>query len=150
MMARPEPIRAFHRILDMFALIDLDDATHMAINVPLEGADKTLPALLGMLEQNTVLVRKRYQSLEQRKGSMSIQLGNTLSVDSGTEQLLIVVPNSDAIIDDHFQFATPELFVSNKKGLEQRDDEIKRLRTELAHVKQQLDDLKETILEAAE
>lgn len=134
----------------MFALIDFNGATHMAINVPLEGADKTLPSLLGMLEQNTVLVQKGYQTLEPRKGSMSIQLGNTLSIDSYSEQLVIVVPDSGAIIDDHFQFATPEVFVSNKKALDQKDDEIKRLRTELAHVKQQLDDLKETILKTAE
>lgn len=134
----------------MFALIELNGATHMAINVPLERADKTLPALLGMLEQNTVLIQKSYHTLEKRKGSMSIQLGNTLSVDGYGDEIVIVVPDSGAIIDDHFELATPNVFVSNKKALDSQRDEIKRLRTELAHVEQQLDDLKGTILEAAE
>jgi len=122
----------------------------MAVNVPLDGADKTLPALLGMLEQNTVLIQKSYQSLEQRKGSMSIVLGNTFSIDNHTDEAVIVVPDSGAIIDDHFQLATPEVFISNKKALDRKDDEIKRLRTELAHIKQQFDDLKERILSEAE
>ncbi|MFM1799063.1 MAG: hypothetical protein RLZZ117_1341, partial [Cyanobacteriota bacterium] len=34
----------------MFALIETNGATHIAIHIPHDGADKSIPALVGMLE----------------------------------------------------------------------------------------------------
>ena len=34
----------------MFAVIETNGATHIAINIPMEGADRSLPALAAMLE----------------------------------------------------------------------------------------------------
>jgi hypothetical protein len=57
----------------MFALIDTKNATHIAINIPLEGADKTIPALAGMLESNAVFIRKEWRSVATVEPEMSIR-----------------------------------------------------------------------------
>jgi predicted RNase H-like nuclease (RuvC/YqgF family) len=44
----------------------------------------------------------------------------------------------------------PEVKISSQKAIKKKDDEIARLRTELAHTKQQRADLQERINAAAE
>ncbi len=96
----------------MFALIETKGASHIAINIPHESADKTIPALAGMLESNAVFICMGYNTLETRVPEVSIQL-----------------------------LGTPEVLVSNKRRIEEKDKEIKRLRLVLQHQKQQLSDL---------
>jgi hypothetical protein len=134
----------------MFALIDTNGATHIAINIPHEGADKTIPALVGMLEKNAVFVHRSYNRLETRVPEMSIQLGDLLPLDKHDAELVIVIPSSTSVIDDSFVNETPEVKISNKKAIERKDREIQRLATELAHLKQQLADLRERINSEAE
>jgi predicted RNase H-like nuclease (RuvC/YqgF family) len=55
-----------------------------------------------------------------------------------------------AILDESFVHDTPEVRLSYRKGIEKKDAEIQRLRTELAHVKQQLTDLQDRINNAAD
>ena len=129
----------------MFALIETKGATHIAINIPHDGADKTIPSLVGMLENNAVFVSKGYNTIETRVPEMSIQLGNKISLENSETELAIFIPGSTNILDDSFVQETPEVRVSNAKGIKKKDDEIVRLRTELAHVKQQLTDLRESI-----
>lgn len=124
----------------MFALIATNQATHIAIHIPCEGADKTIPALVGMLENNAVFIRKCYSALETCAPEMSIQLGDKISLENSDAELAIVIPGSTSILDDSFVLETPDVRVSNKKAIEKKDAEITRLRTELAHVKQQLAD----------
>ena len=134
----------------MFALIDTKNATHIAINIPQQGADKTIPALVGMLENNAVFIRKGYSTLETCAPEISIQLGDKVSMENSETELAIVVPGSTSILDDSFVQETPEVRISNRKAIEKKDAEIARLRTELAHVKQQFSDLQDRINEAAE
>jgi len=134
----------------MFALIETKGATHIAINIPLDGADKTIPALVGMLENNAVFVSKGYRAIETRVPEMSIQLGDRIIMDSSEEQLVIQVPDSTSCLDNSFVKQTPEILISNKKAIERKDKEIERLTTELAHLKQQLNDLRERINSEAE
>ena len=141
----------FHPIIpnSMFALIETKGATHIAINIPHDGADKTIPALVGMLENNAVFVSKGYRMIETRVPEMSIQLGDRIVMDGSEEELVIQIPGSPSILDDSFVKETPEVLISNKKAIERKDKEIERLATELAHVKQQLADLRESIEAAA-
>jgi hypothetical protein len=134
----------------MFALIETKGATHIAINIPHAGADKTIPALVGMLENNAVFVSKGYRTLETRKPEMSIQLGDRIVIDNSDEELVIQIPGSASVLGDSFVTETPEVLISNRKAIERKDKEIERLATELAHVKQQLADLRERINSEAE
>jgi hypothetical protein len=134
----------------MFALIDTKRATHIAINIPHDGADKTIPALVGMLENNAVFIEKSYSGIETRVPEMSIQLGDKISLANSDEELAIVIPSSTSVLDDSFVQESPEVRISNKKAIDSRDAEIKRLRTELAHTKQQLQDLQDRINAAAD
>jgi hypothetical protein len=127
----------------MLALIDTKGATYIATNIPHDGADKTIPALVGMLEKNAVFVSKGYSTLETRVPEMSIQLGDKISMENGDGELVILVPDSTSVLDDSFVKEAPEVRISNKKMIDAKDAEIKRLRTELAHTKQQLEDLQD-------
>jgi hypothetical protein len=127
----------------MFALIETKGATHIAINIPLEGADKTIPALVGMLENNAVFINRGYSTLETIKPVMSIQLGDKISIEKDDSELVIVTPRCASVLDDSFVNETPEVKISHKKGVERKEQEICRLRTELAHTKQQLQDLQD-------
>lgn len=134
----------------MFAFIETKNATHIAINIPQQGADKTIPALVGMLENNAVFIYKCYNTLETREPEMSIQLGDKILLDTHESELAIVIPSSTSVLDESFVQETPAIRISNKKAIEKKDAEIARLRTELAHAKQQLTDLRESIEAAAE
>lgn len=119
-------------------------ATHIAINIPKEGADKSLPALAAMLEHNAVFVRKSWRELETVKPVMGITLGNTFTSGDSDVADLVIQAQPEAI-DESFVIATPEVFVSNKRAIEKKDAEITRLRTELEHTKQVLSRANERI-----
>lgn len=129
----------------MFALIDTKGATHIAINIPHEGADKTIPSLVGMLEQNAIFVHRSYNTLETRIPEMSIQLGDKLLMNTSGEELAITIPFSTSILDESFVNESPEVKISNKKAIEERDSKIQRLQLEVANLNQSLNDLKDQI-----
>lgn len=120
----------------MFAVIETNGASHIAINIPHEGSEKSLPALARMLEQNAVFIKKGYQEVSVVAPVMSITLGNSFVVDNSDD--VLVVKESGAVIGDDFVNHTPEVAVSNSKALKREKDEISRLRTELSYTKQQL------------
>ncbi len=134
----------------MFALINTKGANHIAIHIPHEGADKTIPALVGMLEQNAVFINKGWGTLETTTPEMSVALGDKITLETNDAVLAVVVPSRAAILDESFVHATPEVRLSYKKVIEKGEAEIQRLRTELAHVKQQLIDLQDRINNAAD
>lgn len=127
----------------MFALIKTNGATEIVVHIPREGAEKSLPALVGMLEKNTVFLKRSWRTLEQCEPKITIELGNKVTEESpDTGELAILVPESDEVLDESFVTATPEVLISNKKIVEGKDAEIGRLRKELDFVKQQLEDAK--------
>lgn len=127
----------------MFALINTKGANHIAIYIPGEDAHKAIPALVGMLEQNAVFVNKGWNSIEAVRPEMSIQLGDKIMLENSDEQFTVASSEQAAILDESFVHATPEVRLSYRKTIEKRDAEIQRLRTELAHARQQLADLQE-------
>jgi len=129
----------------MFALIETKNATHIAINIPKDGADKTIPALVGMLENNAVFIQKGYSILETRTAEMSIQLGDKIALDNSDSELIVLIPSSTEILDESFVHESPEILISNRKAIEKKDAEIQRLRLELAHITQKFEDLRNAI-----
>jgi hypothetical protein len=130
----------------MFAYIKTNGATHIAIHVPQEGAEKSLPALIGLLERNAVFINNcPYSRLETVKPEITFKLGDTITAEHRDGELLIAVPESEHIIDSSFVLAEPAVFVSNKAAAEKASKQIIDLQTELAHVKVQLEQAKEAV-----
>ena len=73
------------------------------------------------------------------KPSMSITLGNSYNADD-SECAEITIQAEPEVLDDSFAIAAPEVFVSNKKALLKKDEEIRRITAELNHTKEQLRD----------
>lgn len=132
----------------MFAIIKTNGANEIAIHIPHQGAEKTLPALAAMLEQNTTFINRSYYDATVVKPEMQIVLGNTYIVDS--EKPTIEVAASGAVIGDDFVIDAPEVRISFKKVIEGKDKEIERLRAELSMAKMERDRLQERINELAE
>jgi len=125
----------------MFILIDAKGASHIAISVPQEGADCSLPAIVGMLEENAVFLGMSYSGPTQKvKPKITIELGNELSFENRAEELYILNPDSQCVLRRSLDPHTPELVVSYKKAMEEKDKAMNALRVELAHVKQQLEE----------
>jgi hypothetical protein len=129
----------------MFAYIKTNGATHIAIHIPQEGANKSLPALVGMLERNAVFINSGCSMLETVVPETTIKLGDTITTEHSNSELLIVVPESKQIIDDGFVLAEPSVYASNRVAAEKASKRIGDLQTELAHVKTQLERAKESL-----
>jgi hypothetical protein len=127
----------------MFAYIKTKGATHIAIHVPQEGAEKSLPALIGLLERNAVFINNGYSVLETVKPEITFRLGDTITAEHRDSEILIAVPESKHIIDNSFVLADPSVFVSNSAAAKKASKQINDLLTELAHVKVQLEQAKE-------
>lgn len=132
----------------MFAIIETNNATHIAIHVPHDGADKTLPALAAMLESNAVFIRKGWQEVATVKPVMGITLGDTFIAEADGQEILIA--ESSAVIGHDFTIASPEVFASNAKAIKAKSDEITRLRNELTFAKDELARLREKVEALAE
>ena len=130
----------------MFVSIDTKGANHIVIHIPHEGADKSLPAIARMLEQNAVFIQKSWNSASLVKPEMSIVLGDKFEMDKdGDEQ--IVVKESTAVLPADFVAATPDVFVSNAKAAKKATEDSQRLRTEVSHLKDQIESLKAQLQE---
>lgn len=121
----------------MLLIVDTKGANHIAINVPLDGAEKSLPAIAAMFEQNAVFINKQWRECSVVKPEISITLGNQFVIENTDETIAVAVNKS--VLSDDFAIRSPEVLVSNKKAIDQRDIRIKSLEAELAHTKAQLE-----------
>lgn len=127
----------------MFAVIKTNGANEIVIHIPHQGAEKTLPALAAMLEQNATFINRAYYEATIIKPEMSIILGDVYVVDS--DKPTISVAASGSVIGGDFVLDTPEVRISFKKIIEGKDKDIERLRTELSMAKIERDRLQEQI-----
>ena len=115
----------------MFAVIDVNGANRIAIEIPLEGSEKSPPALAAMLETNAVFIYKGYNEARIVKPEMQILLGETVSYDFGESELVVASSkNACHVLGESFVSATPEVFVSNEKLMISKEIEINRLKAE--------------------
>ena len=132
----------------MFAIIETNGATHIAIHVPHEGSDKTLPALAAMLEQNATFIRAGYQELTTVKPRMAITLGDSYRCESYDMEL--AVAESAAVIGPDWVPGTAEVFASNAKVMKKAQEADSKARTEISFLKQEIERLKAMVAAAAE
>lgn len=133
----------------MFALIETNGATHIAIHVPHQGADKTLPALAAMLEQNAKFICKGYREMSIRKPSMGIVLSDRIALEDSDEGVILIA-ESGAVIGEDFAVASPDVFVSNAKTVARLRGDNDRQANELRFVKQELEVLKQRLADLSE
>lgn len=114
----------------MFALIETKGATHIAICIPREKADQSIPAIVGLFEDNATFIYKGYTEMEVRKPDITIVLGDVLTFEGYQNEMVVTKPGNQTVFDSYTPL-TPEVLASNKKGIEAKDQEIKRLRAEL-------------------
>ena len=92
----------------MFALIETKGATHIAIYVPHENSEKTLPALFSMLENNMTFINKGYSEIKTVLPEMSFVLGNKL-IEKNYD-LELIVSESSCVIDVILIHASQHVF----------------------------------------
>jgi hypothetical protein len=132
----------------MFVTIETNGASHIAIHIPHEGSDKSLPAIARMLEHNAVFISKGWSESKTIKPSMAITLGDKF--ETGDSENEILIAESGAVISEEFVAATPEVFTSNAKAIKREKDENSRLRNENTFLKQELEALKAKLSELSE
>lgn len=133
----------------MFVTIETKGATHIAIYVPHEGSEKSLPMIARMLEQNAKFIQVGYQEAKPVTPAMSVTLGNSFCVE-GYSHDPIVVADSQAVLTEDFVTATPEIFTSNAAYKKKAEEDQKRLRSENDYLKQQIESLKAKLQELAD
>jgi hypothetical protein len=121
----------------MFAVIETNGATHIAIHIPHQGAEKSLPALAAMLEKNAIFINSGWSEFSLVNPSMSIVLGDFYKMDRNGQELAISA--SPNVLDESFVAASADVFTSNAKGLKSAQEENLRLRKEIDSLKYQLE-----------
>lgn len=129
----------------MFAIINTKGANHIAIHIPHQGAEKTLPALAAMLEQNATFIQKGWREMTVVKPEMSISLGHSFNLEGDSETPDIVVAESGAVIGDDFVTYTPEVRASYAKVIAAKNKEIEQLKAERDMAKTERDRLQQRI-----
>lgn len=134
----------------MFVVIKTNNASEIIINIPASGAEKSLPAIAGMLENNAVFIHDSWSELKIVSPEMNITLGSTYKVDGRGEKQDLIIKECGAVIGEEFEIATPDVLASNKQVVEAKNKEIKRLRDELDITKRELALTKESLSNAME
>ena len=127
----------------MFALIKTNNASHIAIHIPTDTAAESLPQLVKMLENNAVFIHQSWNETNIVRPEITITLGETYYTEKDGIELHITP--KDYVIDTTFEIATPEVLTSNRKMLSKKDAEINKLRTEVSHLKNALENAQHTI-----
>jgi hypothetical protein len=111
----------------MFIQVELKNSQKILISVPAAGAEKSLPQIIKLFENNAIFL-EGYNEFKQYKPEITITLGSTYEHKSyGQDNLVISAPDSFDTIDESFLIATPELYISNKADLAKKDAEIAKL-----------------------
>ena len=130
----------------MFAKIKTNGASEIIINIPLDGAEKSLPALAAMLEQNAIFIQRGYRDIKQVHPDTTFHLGDSIKAEEGSEaEVIITIPQSTKVLDDSFMIASPEAFISCAKAIAKRDEEIQKVKTENTFYKSENERLKEQL-----
>lgn len=129
----------------MYAVIRTNGATEILINIPKNGADKTLPALANMFEHNAVFVRSGWRELDLVKPEMTIHLGDTYTIKDAEKPELVISTDHTQIVGEDFEIASPEVFVNMKKLQEKLNKEITNLRQELSFTQAKLQEALEAL-----
>jgi hypothetical protein len=115
----------------MLVIIETNGANHIAINVPVGEAEKALPALVNLFERNAIFYNSGYASLEEVTPKISIQIGNKYQFDKGGQEIVVQTEEASAFLTNDFIALSPEIFLSNKKIIDEKDAECRSLRNKV-------------------
>lgn len=133
----------------MFAQIKTNGAHTILISIPHEGADKTLPALARMLENNAVFINSpNWRENGIVDPEMTIHLGDGLEIESKDEKIRVQFKDSTAVLSEDWQAATPNVFVSNHKAIEKLEQRLKEKDDQVTLLKLQLEEAKAALAAA--
>lgn len=124
----------------MYAVINTNSANHILIHVPHEGAEKSLPQLVAMLENNAVFVKSDYYTMETVTPSIQINLGQQFTQE-GREGDILVAP-SGCVIDDDFVIEKSEAHISMKRKIEEVEKQNRTLRAQLDVSRNEIESMK--------
>jgi hypothetical protein len=125
----------------MLVIVDTNHATHIAINVPAEEAEKALPALVNLFERNAAFYNVGYSILEEVEPKITVQLGNKYQVERGGLEIVVQTDEVSSFLTDDFVALTPSIFLNYKKTLEEKEKELSRLRNKVKVLEEDLDNL---------
>ena len=125
----------------MLMIIKTNNASHIAINIPTDVADKALPAIANMFENNTTFLSAGYSSLEEVKPCINILLGNEFIYERSYDYTLIIKANEDVLTED-FLAVAPKAYFSVKQILDAKDRENRSLRNKINVLEEELEELK--------
>ena len=128
----------------MFALINTQEATEIAIYIPSDdNCSESLKQLTLMLENNATFYKSGYQSFEILNPQMSVILGDKHEFSSGFESIEVAVASSDHVLDPHFSIDTAQEKASYDKAKSLFAQKNERLKKEIACLKLLIEQLEE-------
>jgi hypothetical protein len=130
----------------MFAEIKTNGAHTIVIAIPREGADKTLPALARMLENNAVFFSSpSWRDNNIVQPNMTIHLGDSYQFENRDEKFLVQLQDCAAIISEDWQAATPNVLVSNREAIDKLEKRLEERNNQVQLLKLQLDEANEKL-----
>jgi len=126
----------------MLMIITTNNASHIAITIPTDVADKALPAIANMFENNTTFLNAGYSSLEEVKPSINIVLGNEFTYERSSDYYTLLIAGNEAVLTEDFLAVAPKAYFSVKQALDTKDKENGKLRNKISVLKEELEELK--------
>jgi len=127
----------------MIVVIDLNKATHMAINVPVEQSAQLLPSLATLIEKNALFYCAGWNTLDEVTPQTTIMLGSTF-VHKNSETEILVKTNESIDLPESFQAAKPELFFSMQKVVEEKTKRIDSSSNKIRMLEDEIFELKQS------
>ncbi len=128
----------------MLMIIDLNGATHLAINVPSKDSATMLPSLVSLCENNLTAVEVGWNESKIVKPKITVELTSVFQTSRNETEIVIKTEESIAVSED-FTALTPEVFISAKEALARKETEVTRLRRELDALKLENEGLREDV-----
>lgn len=124
----------------MYALIETNGATHIAIHVQAERASESLMTLAAMLEHNATFIRSSWREQQVVDPVMTISLSSTYQTKDNDGEALLIAPSNE-IIGSEFVIDSPAVYRSNAEYRKKTDDELNTKRREIDALKLQVEKL---------
>jgi hypothetical protein len=124
----------------MLLIITTNNASHIAINIPTDVADKALPAIASMFENNATFIQNNYSGIEVVTPTIDIHLGNVFKKENYDSDY--VIKTNESVLTEGFVALNPETYISNKRVLETKEKENSRLRAKVSVLEEELEKLK--------
>jgi len=128
----------------MFALIETNSATHIAIHIPAGVAADSLAKLAQMFESNATFIRSSWRDFQVVEPKMSIILGNTYKAQDSEGETLLIADRSE-VIGAEFVVESPEVYRSSVDARKKAEDEIAKLSREIDSLKLRNEQLSEAL-----